>query len=278
MKNHATEFKIVEMASVLEVSVSGYYSYCNRGPSQRALEDMRLLTLIKQAFDASRQTYGRVRIRQALSRQGIVCSEHRIKRLMRQYGLVPKAAKRFKLTTKANSAVKSAPNQLAQNFSATKPNEKWVSDITYVWTRAGWLYVAVVMDLYSRKIIGLAMSNRINRELVIKAFLQAMLMRGYPVALLYHSDQGSQYTSREFQRLMKLYQVAVSMSATGNCYDNAAMESFFHTLKLECTDDRTFDTREEAITAIFDYIQIFYNNVRMHSYLGYQSPNEFEKQ
>lgn len=277
MKNHVKEFKIVEMASVLEVSVSGYYSCCQRGPSQRALEDMRLLPLIKQAFDASRQTYGRVRIRQALLKQDIVCSEHRIKRLMRQHGLVPKAAKRFKVTTKANPAVKAAPNKLAQNFSAAKPNEKWVSDITYVWTRAGWLYVAVVMDLYSRKIIGLAMSHRINQALVIKAFLQAMLMRGYPLALLYHSDQGSQYTSREFQRLMKLYQIAVSMSAAGNCYDNAAMESFFHTLKLECTDDMTFNTREEAMSAIFDYIQIFYNNVRMHSYLGYQSPNEFEK-
>jgi putative transposase len=187
------------------------------------------------------------------------------------------AAKRFKVTTRANPAAKAAPNQLAQDFTAKKRNEKWVSDITYIWTNAGWLYVAVVMDLYSRKIIGLAMGDRINRELVIKAFLQAMLMRGYPTTLLYHSDQGSQYTSDDFQQLMKLYKIAVSISAAGNCYDNAAMESFFHTLKLECTDDIIFDTREEAMNAIFDYIQIFYNNGRMHSYLGYLSPNEFEQ-
>jgi len=277
MKKHANDFAIAEMALVLGVSPSGYYHYSNRGLSKRATEDHRLLGLIKAVFERSRQTYGRIRVHQALVQQGVHCSEHRITRLMKAHGLVPKAAKRFKVTTKARSDAKTAPNTLAQDFSAQRPNEKWVSDLTYIWTSAGWLYVAVVMDLYSRKIIGLSMGKRITRELVISAFLQAMLMRGYPKELLYHSDRGSQYTSRAFQTLMKLYKIKVSMSAKGNCYDNAAMESFFHTLKLECTDDFKFETRNDAINAIFDYIQVFYNNERLHSYLGYNTPNDFEK-
>lgn len=277
MKKHANDFAIAEMALVLGVSPSGYYHYCKRGLSKRATEDRRLLGLIKAVFERSRQTYGRIRVHRALAQQGVHCSEHRIARLMKAHGLVPKAAKRFKVTTKARSDAKTAPNTLAQAFSAQRPNEKWVSDLTYIWTSAGWLYVAVVMDLYSRKIIGLSMGKRITRELVISAFLQAMLMRGYPKELLYHSDRGSQYTSHAFQTLMRLYKIKVSMSAKGNCYDNAAMESFFHTLKLECTDDFKFETRNEAINAIFDYIQIFYNNERLHSYLGYNTPNGFEK-
>lgn len=278
MKLHANKFSIVEMAKIFNVSQSGYYGYCSRGISQRAIDDGRLLEDIKTIFYANKQTYGRYRIYLALRGMGKSCSQRRVSCLMKEANLVAKARRRFKITTKANSDATAAPNKLAQNFTANKPNEKWASDLTYIWTAAGWLYLAVVMDLYSRKIIGLAMGNRITRELVCKAFLQAMLRRGYPINLLYHSDRGCQYTSNEFQDLMKLYQIQGSMCGKGNCYDNAVVESFFHTLKLECTDDLNFQTREEAMNNIFDYIEIFYNNQRMHSYLGYLSPNAFEKQ
>ena len=227
MKNQANDFKIVEMALVLDVSVSGYYSYCQRGVSEREKADQDLTVQIKAIFDQNRKAYGRVRMIEALQQQNIHCGERRIARLMKRARLVPKAAKRFKITTKASKTASVKPNRLAQDFTAVKANEKWVSDITYIWTRAGWLYVAVAMDLYSRKIIGLSMGNQINQDLVTRAFLKAMLNRGYPKAVLYHSDQGSQYTARAFQTLMRLYQVTVSMSAKGNCYDNAAMESFF---------------------------------------------------
>lgn len=278
MKKYAKEFNIVKMAGIFDVTPSGYYSYCNRELSQHSIDDANLLEDIKTIFYANKEVYGRCRMYLELKKIGKTCSQHRVSRLMKEANLVAKARRRFKVTTKANSDATAAPNKLKQDFKANKPNEKWVSDLTYIWTSAGWLYLAVVMDLFSRKIVGMAMGNRITKELVCKAFLQAMLRRGYPVALLYHSDRGAQYTSNEFQKLMNLYKIQVSMSGKGNCYDNAAMESFFHTLKLECTDDINFNTREEAMNNIFDYIEIFYNNKRMHSHLGYLSPNAFEMQ
>lgn len=277
MKAHADKFNIVKMAKILEVTPSGYYDYCSRGPSKRALDDAKILANIKAIFSSSRETYGRYRIYLKLRSVGETCSQHRVSRLMKEYNLVAKARRRFKITTRSNSDTTTAPNKLAQDFKSDKPNEKWVSDITYVWTAAGWLYLAVVMDLFSRKIVGMAMGNRITKDLVCNAFLQAILHREHPTNFLYHSDRGSQYTSADFQKLIKLYQAQPSMSAKGNCYDNAAMESFFHTLKLECTDDIKFGNREEAMNNIFDYVQVFYNNQRIHSYLGYLSPDAFEK-
>ena len=277
MKEYAAKFSIVGMANLLDVTPSGYYGYCSRGISQRAIHDAELLEDIKTIFYSNRQVYGRYRMYNELKKLGKICSQRRVSRLMKENNLVAKARRRFKVTTKANSDATAAPNKLAQNFVANKPNEKWVSDISYIWTAAGWLYLAVVMDLFSRKIIGMTMGKRITKELVCKAFLQAMLNRGYPVNLVCHSDRGSQYTSEDFQKLINLYKVQASMSGKGNCYDNAAMESFFHTLKLECTDDIHFETREDAMNNIFDYVQIFYNNQRTHSHLGYLSPNTFEK-
>jgi transposase InsO family protein len=278
MKEYSNKHSVVEMAKILGVTPSGYYSYCSQGISQRALNDSKLLEKIKDVFFSSRETYGRYRIYIELKRSGETCSQHRISRLMKENDLVSKARRRFKVTTRTDSTAKAAPNKLEQDFVSNIPNEKWVSDITYIWTSVGWLYLAVVMDLFSRKIIGMAMGSRITKELVCKAFLQAMLHRGYPSSLLYHSDRGKQYTSNDFQNLMKIYQMQVSMSGTGNAYDNAAMESFFHTLKLECTDNLQFETREEAMNNIFDYVEIFYNNKRIHSHLGYVSPNAFEEQ
>lgn len=276
MKEYSNKHSVVEMAEILGVTPSGYYSYCSQGISQRALSDSKMLEKIKDVFFSSGETYGRYRIYIELKRSGEVCSQRRISCLMKENSLVSKARSRFRITTKIDSTAKAVPNKLDQNFVSNKPNEKWVSDITYIWTSIGWLYLAVVMDLFSRKIIGMAMGDRITKELVCKAFLQAMLRRGYPSSPLYHSDRGKQYTSNDFQNLMRIYQMQVSMSGTGNAYDNAAMESFFHTLKLECTDDLQFETREEAMNNIFDYVEIFYNNKRIHSHLGYLSPNVFE--
>lgn len=277
MKEYAAKFSVVGMANLLGVTSSGYYSYCSRGISQRAINDAELLEDIKAIFYSTRQVYGRYRMYNELKKLGRTCSQRRVSRLMEKNNIIAKARRRYKVTTKADSDATAAPNKLAQNFIANNPNEKWVSDITYIWTSAGWLYLAVVMDLFSRKIVGMAMGNRITKELVCRAFLQAMLHRDYPTGLLYHSDRGSQYTSGTFQNLMELYKIQTSMSGKGNCYDNAAMESFFHTLKLECTDDVNFETREDAMNNIFDYVQVFYNNQRTHSHLGYLSPNAFEK-
>lgn len=278
MKKYSGKYSIVLMAKIFNVSPSGYYSYLCRDISKRKQEDIKLSDEIIKIFYSSQETYGRYRIYNELKQNGIICSQRRVSRLMKENKLVAKAARRFKVTTKAKSDRIAAPNKLNQDFIAEKPNKKWVSDITYIWTVAGWLYLAVVMDLFSRKIIGLAMGKRINKELAGKAFLQAMLHRNYPNEVLYHSDRGSQYTSNEFQQLMKDYKITVSMSGKGNCYDNAAMESFFHTLKVECTDDFRFNNREEAMNTIFEYIEIFYNNKRTHSHLNYLSPNAFEKQ
>lgn len=220
MKVHADKYNIVGMAKILGVTPSGYYGYCNRGSSQRIIDDATLLEDIKSIFFSSRETYGRYRIYLELKRAGKVCSQRRVSRLMKENNLVTKARRRFKVTTKAKSDAITASNRLAQDFKSHKPDEKWVSDITYIWTSAGWLYLAVVMDLFSRKIIGMAMGNRITKELVCRAFLQAMLHRGYPNNVLYHSDRGSQYTCGDFQKLMKVYQIQTSMSGKGNCYDN----------------------------------------------------------
>lgn len=223
MKANADTFNLVGMANILGVTLSGYYSYLNRGISNHDLYDAKLLEEIKSVFHDSRDTYGRNRIYVELRKLGFTCSERRVSRLMKENGLIAKARRRFKVTTKADANAVAAPNHLQQDFIANKPNNKWVSDITYIRTAAGWLYVAVVMDLFSRKIIGLAMSNRITKELVCRAFLQAMLHRGYPINLLYHSDRGSQYTSDAFQKLMRIYKIQASMSGTGNCYDSAAI-------------------------------------------------------
>jgi putative transposase len=255
MKAHADKFNIVKMAKMLGVTPSGYYDYNKRSPSKHELDDKELLTHIKSIFITSRETYGRYRIYLELIIAGKVCSQRCVSRLMKENNLVTKARRRFKITTKAKADAVMAPNKLEQDFKAGKPNEKFVSDITYVWTVAGWIYLAVVMDLFSRKIVGMAMGERITKDLVCKAFLQTMLHRNYPSNFLYHSDRGSQYTSTELQKLVKIYCGIPSMSGQGNCYDNAAMESFFHTLKLECTDDINFINKEEAMNNIFDYVE-----------------------
>jgi len=239
--------------------------------------DQFLQERIAMIFTDSRQTYGSPRIHAALKAQGEQVGRKRVARLMRENHFIAKKRQRFKTTTRVDKRLSIVENLLRQDFTAVRPNEKWVSDITCVWTALGWLYVAVILDLFSRKVIGLSMSERQTKDLVIKGLKQAVTHREKPGTLIYHSDRGSQYTSHDFQKLLKAHGMTPSMSGTGNCYDNAAMESFFATLKGECTFFENYEDREKAKNSIFDYCFIFYNQQRIHSTLGYVCPKEFEQ-
>jgi transposase InsO family protein len=277
MQSHEEEFSIGRMSKMLGVSRSGYYQFIKRLPSQRKQDEESLIMRIKAIYEASRQTYGSSRIHAELKDQGETCSRQRVAKLMRKAGIVAKMAKKFKITTKANPKAKAAPNLLEQNFTAGQPNQRWVADISYVWTLEGWLYVACVLDLFSRKVVGLSMADRITDDLVIAALEQALIHRNSLPGLMHHSDRGSQYTSQDFQKKLAQYNITASMSGTGNCYDNAAMESFFHTLKTELVYFERYQTREQARKSIFEYIEVFYNRQRRHSTLNYKTPLAFEQ-
>lgn len=231
---------------------------------------------IKVIHKRSRETYGSPRIHVDLGEKGIFCSEKRVARLMKHHRIAAKRKRKFVVTTDSRHDLPVAENKLNQIFSATKPNEKWVTDITYVWTREGWLYLAVILDLYSRKVIGWAMDKTMERGLVMNALQMALLARKPERGLLHHSDRGSQYASNDYQQLLKDNKITCSMSRKGNCYDNACMESFFATLKQELVYHRQYQTRKEAKQDIFEYIQVWYNRKRRHSSLGYFSPEQFE--
>jgi putative transposase len=277
MQQYADQWSIEEMAAVLNVSRSGYYQYINRTPSKRRLENERLLTKIKTIHETSRKTYGSPRVHAELLEEGELCSRKRVANIMRQAGIVAKMRKKFKVTTRVNPDAVAAPNLLQQDFTADKPNQKWVADFTYVFTLEGWLYVATVLDLFSRRIIGLSMSDSMTTDLVASALQQALIHRNPPDKLIHHSDRGVQYTSHAFRALLKNNNIIASMSSTGNCYDNATMESFYHTLKTEHVYFELYKTREEAKNSIFEYVEVFYNRKRRHSTLGYYSPVTFEK-
>jgi len=278
MQSHQSEFSIERMSKLFKVSRSGYYQFLHAQPSRRAAEDERLLFKIQAIHQASRHTYGSPRICAELRETGEMCSRKRVSKIMKKSGIIAKMKKRFKVTTRANPKATVAPNLLAQNFSAQRPNQHWVADFTYVATQEGWLYVAAVLDLFSRRIVGLAMSERMTDELVMAALQQAWIHRQPGPGLTHHSDRGCQYTSKRFRRLLKIYGITVSMSGTGNCYDNAVMESFFHSLKTEHIYFQHYDTREQAMQSIFEYVEVFYNRQRRHSTCGYVSPVTFEKQ
>jgi len=269
-------FPVRRLCQVLGVSSSGYYTWRGRPPSARALANQRLLLAIRAIHRASRCTYGARRIQAELCHQGQRCGLERVRRLMRQHGLVAKRRRPYKRTTCRNPRLPVAPNVLDRQFAASHPNQKWVVDITYIATAQGWLYLAIVLDLYSRQVVGWSMQPRMTTDLVAAALRMALLRRCPSPGLLHHSDQGSQYASLEYQRLLAAHGIQVSMSRVGNCYDNAVVESFFATLKSECID-RRFATREEARAAIFDYIEVWYNRRRRHSTLGYLSPADFEQ-
>jgi putative transposase len=278
MKDHENEFRIEKMSKVFEVSRGGYYRFASAKPSMRKKENEHLLEKIRAIHKASRETYGSPRIHAELRFQGETCSRKRVARLMKKAGIEAKMKKRFKVTTKVNPNSKAAPNLLKQDFSANAPNQRWVADFTYVPTGEGWLYVAIVLDLFSRKIVGLAMEERMTVDLVLKALEQAILHRNPQAGLIHHSDKGSQYTSQDFQALLTLYGFIASMSGTGNCFDNATAETFFHTLKTEHVYFEWYETRQHAKISIFEYVESFYNRKRRHSTLGYLSPEMFEEQ
>jgi len=275
--NHKAEHRIGKMCKVLEVSRSGYHKYLHQKMSGLRLEKLRIIELIKKIYSESGESFGRLRIRQALRLLGYQINKKRIQRIMRETGLCAKARRKYKVTTKSKKDAKFAENKLNQQFTVTVPNKIWVSDITYIWTSEGWLYLAIVLDLYSRKIVGWSMSNRMTASLVTDAIEQAFMSREIEDQLIFHSDRGSQYTSNEVRELLEKHNCVQSMSAKGNCYDNAVAESFFKSLKVELIYWEKYLTRRSAISSIFAYIEIFYNRRRLHSTLGYCSPEEFER-
>jgi transposase InsO family protein len=272
---HERVYAVKGMCRVLGVQRSGYYAWKQRPVSARAQANAELLVKVRQAFTHSRCTYGSLRIRHYWLRQGYHFSRHRIARLMIAAHLIPvRMAKWHPRTTKQRTGARTAPNLLNQDFQASHPNQKWVGDITYIETAEGWLYLAVILDLYSRRVVGWAMGP-VDTDLVERAWQMAVANRYPPAQLLHHSDRGSQYTSEVYLNLLTKAQCMISMSRTGNVYDNAAMESFFATLKGECAVSQ-FATRTEARSAIFEFIEVWYNRLRLHSSLGYLSPVEFE--
>ena len=274
---YRSEFAVLKMCRALQVSKSGYYAWRIRPQSKRARENEKLDHHIKTIYRKNKGTYGSPRITKALNRQNIACSENRVARQMRINDIKAKTKKRFKVTTNSKHNHPVAKNLLDQNFKAQRPNQVWASDITYIWTREGWLYLAVIMDLFGRHIVGWAMDNHLGQELVVNAFKQAIWRRRPPQGVIFHSDQGVQYACQGFRKLLQQHKFIQSMSGKGNCYDNAVVESFFHTLKTELIYFENYRTREDAKNSIFEYIEIYYNRDRMHSTLNYCSPVQFEQ-
>lgn len=275
--DHQHEFPIRRMCRVLKVSASGFYAWQQRPPSARKVANDKLLSQIKRVYTESRGTYGSPRVHAALAAQGVSCGLHRVARLMQKYSVRAKGKRRYKRTTNSRHAYSVAPNLLNREFTAKRPNKKWVGDITYIPTGEGWLYLAVVMDLYSRQVVGWAMADHMRQELTLMALNMALSQRRPKPGLLHHTDRGRQYAATKYQAVLQQHQVQVSMSRSGNCYDNAPMESFFATLKAELAHYGWYVTRRQARAEIFEYVEVFYNRQRRHSSLGYLSPLQFEQ-
>lgn len=271
------EFPVSVMCEVLKVSKSGYYAWLRRPESKRRAEDKALSELIKEIHKDSKGEYGSPKIHGELRRRGTNCGRKRVARLMRKDGLKAKTIRKFKATTNSDHNLPVAENLLNRDFTPDAPNKAWVADITYIWTNEGWLYLAVVIDLFSRAVVGWSMSERMTRSLVIDAFALAVMRRNPPPGLIHHSDRGSQYASNDFQALLDKHGAICSMSRKGNCWDNAPAESFFAVLKRAVVFHNQYQTRAEARQSIFDYIERFYNRKRIHSSLGYRTPFEVDQ-
>lgn len=269
-------FPVAFMARTLEVSRTGFYAWLKRPPSARALEDQRLGARAEAIHKEHKGRYGTPRVHKQLQAEGETPSRKRVDRILLERGLRAKAKKRFKKTTNSNHNDPVAPNHLDRCFEATAPNQKWAGDITYLPTAEGWLYLAVLLDLYSRKVVGWAMSERVDADLAIAAFEMAVKNRGASDKLLHHTDRGSTYTAFAYRKKLKPYKVRLSMSRKGNCWDNAVSESFFGTLEKELCQGTIFRSREHARAEVFAYIEGYYNEKRIHSSIGYVTPNQKE--
>lgn len=276
IKKNTQHHPVSMMCRLLSVSCSGYYAWYERPPSLRRQRNEMLTRKIKFIFDDEKCRVGAQRITKRLAMEGDYVGRHHVAKIMRVNGWRAKAAKKYKATTNSNHRLPVSPNLLQQNFEATKANEKWVSDITYVWTDEGWLYLAVMMDCYSRKVIGWAIAERMTAQLVIDALMMALWRRKMPTDVIVHSDRGSQYCSLAYQSLLSRHGLMSSMSKRGDCYDNAAMESWNHSFKVEAIHGEKFLTRALAKNHVFEYIEVYYNKKRLHSKLGYTSPEYFE--
>lgn len=277
MMENRKEFRLGKMCKMLEVSRSGYHNYVRRKMSQRQLENQMLLEKIRRIHHLSRGLYGSPKIYHELRKLGLKYNRKRIVRIMRINGIRAKTKRKYKRTTDSNHSYPIAENILGQDFNSTVLNKVWVSDITYIWTKEGWLYLCCILDLCSRMIVGWHIDITLSSSLVITALSHAITNRGENPGIIFHSDRGSQYASEQVRRYLQWYKMIQSMSRKGNCYDNAVMESFFHTIKAELVSFENFQTRVEAKMKIFDYIEIFYNRQRSHSSIGYLTPEEFER-
>ena len=271
-------FPIDLLCTVLGVSRAGFYAARRRPVPARRREDQQLAVHVAAAHAASRGRYGSPRVYRELQAQGHAVGRHRVARLMREQGLRAREKRRFQRTTDSQHDLPVAPNLLDRQFMVAAPNTAWVSDITYLWTREGWLYLVVILDLFSRRVVGWALRNRITRELAVEALTMALAHRQPDPGLVHHSDRGSQYASGDYRAVLDAHGVVLSMSRRGNCWDNAVAESFFSTLKIELAHEADWATHADAYSAVFEYLEIFYNGQRRHSVLGYLSPIAFERQ
>jgi putative transposase len=278
MRARRLQFPLGVMCRVLGVSRSGYHAWLTRPPSARATQNARLEVAINAAHYKTRESYGAIRLQKELASEGCRVGLGRIRRLRQKLGIHCRQKRKFKATTNSNHTLPVSPNLLNQRFAATRPNEMWVSDITYVATAEGWLYLAGIKDVFSCEIAGYAMSKRMTKELVGQALFRAVTVKRPAPGLIHHSDRGSQYCSHDYQRLIRQFGMRSSMSRRGNCYDNAPMESFWGTLKNELVHHRQYETRRQAMQEITEYIEIFYNRQRRHSRLGYIAPAVFAQQ
>lgn len=271
-----SEFSIRRRCAVLQVSRSGYYAWRRRPDSRRAQANRTLVERMRQLHAQTKERYGAVKLWRALSALGVACGRHRVARLRRLHGLVARRVRRFRTVLEQHQFAPPAPNRLQQVFVASAPNRIWAGDLTAIATRAGWLYLAVLLDLYSRRVIGWAMSATPDKQVAVRALRMAVERRQPPPGLIHHTDQGALYTSVAYQRLVEQTGLVASMSRKGNCYDNAVVESFFSTLKNELVHERDYHTRDDARAEVFEFIEVFYNRQRLHQTLGYVSPVQFE--
>lgn len=277
IQRHRAEFKLRRLCRALGVSASGYYAWCTRPESPRTRQNNVLLEHIRRIHHASRQAYGAVKTWRALNAEGIACGKHRVARLRRRHDIEARRRRRFKITTRSKHYYWVAPDRVNRCFRAARTNQVWAGDVTFIATRRGWLYLAILLDLYSRKVVGWSMSDRNDQALVLNALHMALAQRRPAAGLVHHTDRGQLYAAKQYRHVLAQHQMVPSMSRQGDCYDNAVAESFFSTLKNELIHGKYYDTREQARSEIFAYIEVFYNRQRIHQTLGYQSPADYEK-